>query len=268
MLQEKGATAYFGCIGDDEYGKQLETEATKDGVAPNFMVTKEHATGTCACLIKDHERSLIANLSAANHFKADHLDDDDNMRVWNRAKFFYIAGFFLTVSPESIMKLGKHALANDKVFSMNLSAPFLCEFFKEPMLAAIPYVNYLFGNESEAEAFGKANGIKGDTEAVAKAAQKLPCKHAGGRTVVFTQGSEQTVVVEPNGKVTKYAVTKIPAEEMVDVNGAGDAFVGGFLSQLIKGKDLKTCVEAGHYAAGFIIRRSGTVIEGVPAFKA
>ena len=31
---------------------------------------------------------------------------------------------------------------------MNLSAPFLCQFFKEPMMAAMPFVDILFGNET------------------------------------------------------------------------------------------------------------------------
>jgi adenosine kinase len=32
-----------------------------------------------------------------------------------KAKYFYIAGFFLTVSPESIMLVAEHAAANNKV---------------------------------------------------------------------------------------------------------------------------------------------------------
>jgi adenosine kinase len=31
---------------------------------------------------------------------------------------------------------------------MNLSAPFLCQFFKDPMLQTLPYVDVLFGNET------------------------------------------------------------------------------------------------------------------------
>ena len=31
---------------------------------------------------------------------------------------------------------------------MNLSAPFLPQFFKEPMMDAMPYVDIIFGNES------------------------------------------------------------------------------------------------------------------------
>ena len=41
---------------------------------------------------------------------------------------------------------------------MNLSAPFLIQFFGEQMAAAMPYTDIVFGNESEAEAYGKAKG--------------------------------------------------------------------------------------------------------------
>ena len=46
-------------------------------------------------------------------------------------------------------------------------------------------------------------------------------------------------------------------EKLVDTNGAGDAFVGGFMSQLIKGEPLAKCVDAGHWASTVIIQESG-----------
>lgn len=57
-------------------------------------------------------------------------------------------GFFLTVSPESILKVAKHASENNKIFCMNLSAPFISQFFKEPLMEVMPYVDILFGNET------------------------------------------------------------------------------------------------------------------------
>ena len=37
----------------------------------------------------------------------------------------------------------------------------------------------------------------------------------------------------------------LPKEKLVDTNGAGDAFVGGFLSQLVAGKDLSEVLPRG-----------------------
>ena len=54
---------------------------------------------------------------------------------------FYSAGFFLTVCPEAMVKVAKYASENGKYFAFNLSAPFLSQFFSEPMMKVLPYAN-------------------------------------------------------------------------------------------------------------------------------
>lgn len=46
----------------------------------------------------------------------------------------------------------------------------------------------------------------------------------------------------------------------------GDAFVGGFLSQLVLEKPIEDCVRAGCYAANVIIQRSGCSYPEKPDF--
>jgi adenosine kinase len=41
-------------------------------------------------------------------------------------------------------------------------------------------------------------------------------------------------------------VPKLSNDHIVDTNGAGDMFAGGFLGALALGKDLDECVEIGH----------------------
>lgn len=137
-------------------------------------------------------------------------------------------GFFLTVSPDSIQAVAKHAYENDKMFMMNLSAPFLCEYFQKPMLAALPYVDVLFGNESEADTFAKVNNLAAtDRKQIAlKISEMEKINDKRKRIVVITQGCEP-VLVAKDGTVTVYPVVKLPEEKVVDTNGAGDAFVGG-----------------------------------------
>lgn len=111
---------------------------------------------------------------------------------------------------------------------MNLSAPFLCEYYKKPMLAALPYVDILFGNEVEADAFAKANDFQTTNrkEIALKLSQMEKINKKRQRIVIITQGPDNILVVKDN-IIMEFAAMRLPEEKVVDTNGAGDAFVGG-----------------------------------------
>ena len=52
-----------------------------DGVDAVYLEDADAATGTCAVLVNDGERSLVANLAAANNYKIDHLHGAEAQRV-------------------------------------------------------------------------------------------------------------------------------------------------------------------------------------------
>ena len=99
--------------------------------------------------------------------------------------------------------------------------------------------DYLFGNETEALAF--AGSSKWETTDIKEIAEKIAALPKANskreRTVVITQGHNPTIVVH-EGKTHEYPVHLIEPDHIVDTNGAGDAFVGGFYSQLILGQPL------------------------------
>ncbi|KAL8504483.1 hypothetical protein ACS0TY_015880 [Phlomoides rotata] len=267
MLQIPGATSYMGSIGKDKYGEEMKKNAKDAGINVHYY-EDDKPTGTCAVCVLGGERSLIANLSAANCYKPDHLKKPENWALVEKAKYYYMAGFFLTVSPESIMLVAEHAHANNKVFATNLSAPFICEFFKDVQLKVLPYCDYVFGNETEARTFSKVHGWDTDNvEEIALKISQLPkASETRKRFAVITQGADPVVVAE-NGKVQLLPVTPLPKEKLIDTNGAGDAFVGGFLAQLILGKPVEESVRAGCYAANVVIQRSGCTVPEKPDYK-
>ena len=268
MLQQKFATSYIGCVGGDQFGRQLEAQALKDGVKVQYMVHGQDPTGTCACLITKKVRSLVANLGAANSYQKTHLMQEENWALVERAQWAYIAGFFLTVSTDSILEVAKHCMEKNKYFMMNLSAPFICMAFKEQLMSVMPYIDILFGNESENEALAQAldMGTK-DLKEIARKVAALPkANGARGRVVIITQGPDPVLLCE-NGIVTESPIIPISPEEILDTNGAGDAWVGGFLSQLVRGQSVKECLRGGHYAANVIIKRSGCTFPDKPDFQ-
>ncbi|KAK7848569.1 adenosine kinase 2 [Quercus suber] len=238
MLQIPGATGYIGSIGKDKFGEEMKKNSKSAGVNVHYYEDESTPTGTCAVCVVGGERSLIANLSAANCYKSDHLKQPENWSLVEKAKYIYIAGFFLTVSPESIQ-----------------------------LEQALPYVDYVFGNETEARTFSKVHGWQTENvEEIAVRISQLP-KASGThkRITVITQGADPVVVAE-DGKVKLFPVVLLPKEKLVDTNGAGDAFVGGFLSQLVQEKPIEDCVRAGCYAANVIIQRSGCTYPEKPDF--
>jgi len=239
LFQKANIFSYFGSIGDDGYSKILKEKASVTGVNFQPQVNAEHPTGTCACVITSEgkNRSLVANLAAANHFTPAHFDIAENWAIVEKAQYYYIGGFFLTVSPDSILKVAEHACNNNKMLMMNLSAPFICEFFTDPLMKCIPYIDILFGNETEAAAFSKKQNFgTDDVKSIALKISQMEKKNGDRpRMAVITQGDQPTVIAH-DGHVTEYPTMTLDSSKIVDTNGAGDAFVGGFLSQLVVGK--------------------------------
>jgi len=267
MLQVPGATNYIGCIGNDENGTNMKAAAEEYGVQTHYLIDNDTPTGTCAVLITDKERSLVAFLGAAEKYKKSHLESPEIQAVVDKAKYFYMTGFFLTHSPDALVELGIHASNNHKTLLLNLSAPFLINFFWGQLSSVLPYADVVFCNEDEASTLGSKLGWGSDLEEIAKKLVVYPKENSRRRrTVIFTQGANETIVVTAD-KVAKFAPIRCPAEKIVDTNGAGDSFVGGFLSQYVQQKPIDECIRAAHYAAWECIQRSGATYPAKPNFQ-
>lgn len=263
MLEGTAQCAYIGSIGQDAYGENLTNALTEEHVKNDFYKTSEAKTGRCAVLIVDKERSLIADVAAAKKFPVSHMQAC--LPLVDQAKICYFSSFFLDSCKDAAQILVEHASNTGKVMAINLGATFLCQFYKQQQLDVLPYVEYIFGNESEAVVFAEAHNL-GTTDVV-EIAKKMadpavfPLAKAGlERKVIITQGCDPTVVATGTSSVITLKPKQLPNERLVDVNGAGDSFVGGFLAMLSRGEPITKCVQAGHYCARIIIQTSGCVL--------
>jgi adenosine kinase len=261
------STVYVGCIGNDANGKTLKNTTEAAGVVTQYLVDENTPTGTCAVLITDKERSLCTNLGAANNYKKSHIESPALQQILEKAQAFYSTGYFITVSPDSLVHIGEHAAKANKPFLFNLAAPFVIQFFWDAMASVLPYVDVIFSNEDEAKTFGQKQGWGEDLPTIAQklgAWTKVNTKRP--RTVIFTQGADSTVVYH-DGQVSSHKPLRVEPSQIVDLNGAGDSFVGGFLAGYVQGKSIEQSIQGGHYAASEVIRRSGCTLPEKPAFS-
>jgi adenosine kinase len=158
------------------------------------------------------------------------------------------------------MELAKEAAAKNKGFVLSLSAPFIPQFFKEPLDASAPYWDYVIGNETEAAAWAESHAVETkDLKEIAKALANLPKENTQRKRVaIITQGTDPTLVaVQGEGEVKEYPVHEIEKEKINDTNGAGDAFAGGFVAGLVEGKSLPECIDMGQWLARLSIQELG-----------
>lgn len=236
---------YFGGVGVDERGAQLEKMSLEAGVTVNFDKKQDVETGACAVLVKGQDRTLCANISAAGKYDKAHLEA--NMAVLEQAKYLYTTGFFITSNFEALMHMAKYCNDNNKPMCFNFSAPFLCDFFNDQVEKALECADYVFCNEDEAASFGKKHELDGtDLKEVCKKMATWPKTNTQRpRVAVVTYGAKPVIVVQHSAEGTtlnEYPVPQLSAEQVVDTNGCGDAFVGAFLASQVAGKSLEESI--------------------------
>jgi adenosine kinase len=222
--------------------------------------------------------SLVTNLRCAEKFDQSHLSSAQVAPLIDGAKAFYVEGYFLTHGTASALEVSQKASTAGKVgfilflsfgkmcintliqvFALNFSAPFIPQFFGAQLSQILPYTDIVIANEAEAESWANANGLSNPTDlpAVAKAIALQPKSNASRpRVVVITHGAESTVVVtgdKPDAKI--YPVHALSDDQIVDTNGAGDAFAGGFMGAWVAGKNLDEAVEAGHKMGSMCVQQ-------------
>ncbi|CAF3744772.1 unnamed protein product [Rotaria sordida] len=143
LLDRPNITVCMGCIGNDESGKILEEQMENC----LYQKTPDSPTATCLILITEQARSMITDLGAANRFTIDYLNKSENWLYVERAKLFYIPGYFVRTCPEAVFKLARHAANTKKIFALNLSAEYICQKFGDILMQLLPFIDFLFGNE-------------------------------------------------------------------------------------------------------------------------
>lgn len=144
-------------------------------------------------------------------------------------------------------------------------------------MECMPHLDLLIGNHHEANAFAQAmrwDDLLGDYPAIAARIARLP-KTTGAhdalqnrRVAVITVGGDPTVVATDTD-VYQVPIVPVPKERLVDTNGAGDSFVGGFLAQMVvhgRPKVPDLCA-AGHYAASVVVQHQGCSYPAKPQYS-
>ncbi|KAK4874843.1 hypothetical protein RN001_014203 [Aquatica leii] len=247
----------IGAVGDDDYAQLVKRQLDQDHVRYVF-VTVPKTTGRCAVLLNEDNRSLCTDLGASKFFTLEHLKRKEVWDYVQTGSCIYVPGFFLSVSVDCVLTIAKNT--TEKIFALNLSAPFIVERYSQEIFWLLPYVDLLFGNESELRALARAFGFTSkNLNQISKYVYTLNCRDKS-MVMVITRGSKSVFLVH-NNEITKHRVKTLDKSRIKDTSAAGDAFVGGFLGSFVSGESLDACVSCGINVAQTVIQSSGCWFE-------
>lgn len=253
------SVAFLGGVGADKYADILRDAVKTAGLRVEYRVDAKEPTGRCGVVVTNQNRSMVTDLGAANHYDLEHLKSPEVWKLVENAEFYFVGGYHLTVCPPAVQALAEEAAEKNKTFIFSLSAPFISQFFKEPLDASAPYWDYVIGNETEALAYAEFHNIETkDIKEIAKALAALPKKNKQRKRIaIITQGTEPTVVAIDGESVHEYPVHAIDEKLINDTTGAGDAFAAGFIAGLVTGVPIAQAIDQGHWLAKLSIQELG-----------
>jgi len=256
------STSFIGAIGDDSNGEFIENMCIREGLHTCFMKVPDSPSGTCTVCVKGGERALVANLGAANEYGIEHLKKND--ALLRSAGIVYSSGFFLNCCGGKVsIFVAERCRQLGAIFCINLAACYIPKAYPVELARLIKLSDFVFGNHHEAKAYGESIGLV-DTSVknVGQYIAQLPREKSRPRTVVLTQGSSCTILARSDGLFMEIPTLRVPRSSIVDLNAAGDSFVGGFLAALSLGENPFVCVKTGLLAASYIIQQSGCSFKG------
>ena len=229
-----GQSGFIGKVGDDNLGQFYEEALLKAGVA-SYLIKTEGPSGACTAFISpDGERTMGTFLGPAPTISPDEITED----VLSGYDCIHIEGY-LIVNEELVRETMKKAKRLGLKVALDLANYNIVNAYKGLLEEVIPqYVDILFANASEAEAF---TGLPAQ-EAV-KALEKQV------HVALVTLGKDGSLI----GSEGKFYHVDAEGGKPVDTTGAGDNFAAGFLYGQSVGASLVQSAQIGSMLSGYVI---------------
>ena len=255
--KDKYSITMLGAIGNDGYKDKIMEALKSSGVKPLLQSISDMSTSRCGVGIFQKERSLLTEIRASNCLTDEFVKEHEEEIYANDA--LIIEGYFLQEKFDLCKNLCTEFKKRNKVVILTLSAVFMVKVHFDKIKDIANLSDIVVSNMEEMEAFVGTEG-EGYKVVLEKAFKKL---EKGDRLFVVTDGGKGVVVSQYNYEkdMVDFIMQSFPepikTEDIVDLNGAGDSFLGGFLSQYMKGRSLNACCRAGNEASHIILKSVG-----------
>ena len=258
-ITKLGAEAYFcGTVGDDAFGGFLEDTLNNNNINTELLFKiKNNTTFAFVSLMENGERDFEFARDADECLTFDMISD--RLEEFDLYHFGSATAFMGGNLKDTYFKLKEYAKSNNKIISFDAN-----------------YRESLFGNNKEEfikcckEFIVDSNIVKlseeeakliSGIEDIKEASQYIV--NLGCENLMVTLGKEGTLLSNRE----KQILIKTKEVKMKDATGAGDAFIGAVIAQILNepGKSMEKIVEMANLVGGITTTKLGA-LESIPTW--
>ena len=258
-ISKLGAEAYFcGTVGDDAFGGFLEDTLNNNNINTELLFKiKNNTTFAFVSLMENGERDFEFARDADECLTFDMISD--RLEEFDLYHFGSATAFMGGNLKDTYFKLKEYAKSNNKIISFDAN-----------------YRESLFGNNKEEfikcckEFIVDSNIVKlseeeakliSGIEDIKEASQYIV--NLGCENLMVTLGKEGTLLSNRE----KQILIKTKEVKMKDATGAGDAFIGAVIAQILNepGKSMEKIMEMANLVGGITTTKLGA-LESIPTW--
>ena len=248
----------LGSVGDDSYKNKIEHALFDIGVNPMLEILKDDKTSRCGVGIYKKEKLFVTQLRASKRLSEKFIEDNLEKILDHQA--FLIEGYIIGNKFDIVKKLCDLFCKKKKKIIITLSATFVVKTQYEKIIELGNKADIIVGSMGEAKELA---GIERDNYEDVFRNIFMKLKPKKNRILLVTDGANGAYCAKYNYEdeefdfTNHYFARKIKDEEIQDLNGAGDAFLGGFLSEYMKGSSIDDSCKNGINASYVILKNVG-----------
>ncbi len=257
-------SAMFSCIGMDDMGLFLKNTLEKEGVDTSLLTAKTDFLTALVILGVDPPDRFPLIFYRENCADMQIQPQEVDAAFFKKSKALLVTGTGLSTEP--MRKATLHAVETAKSVGtaviMDIDyRPVLWGLTKpgdgesrytessivtEKMQILLPYLDLIVGTEEEIRIMGGGATLQADIEAIRKATQ----------APIVVKTGEKGCIVYPTGFSNPVKGRPYPVD-VLNVLGAGDAFMSGFLRGWLRKKSWETCAQLGNANGALVVSRHG-----------
>lgn len=249
----------LGCVGNDTLKNKIIHSLTQCNINTNLIEQINMNTSRCAIgICNNKDRYFLSEILASSNLSVNFVQNHWNEIISHDA--LLIEGYFIKENFNLCLNICDAFLNAGKYIILTLSDPSMIESYKNETITIANKSDMIVGSLNTVR---KLVGEHNDDINIDNLYKKVYSLLNDKSRILIITVEKQGVFCgkyDSNKKKEEHFQTfphRVNPRDIVDFNGAGDAFLGGFLSQQMLNQTFENCCQFGNKAASVVIKNIG-----------